>query len=303
MRIYSLLLIFLILISWQWLISQDSNPAKPGLIFSHEFHLQEAEVECSVCHQGALSSTTGSDNLLPEMDVCADCHDVEDEENCTTCHTNAEEPQPAPRLQEYSSKFNHEKHLAAGLECLACHAGVAGRAEVSVLRNVPGMAACMTCHEGKGAPTTCLTCHEQGEDLRPASHTINFRHAHSDLARNDSRGQSAGFSCNTCHQSGFCQDCHEGENLDRRTHALNFEFTHALQARGKEAECATCHTEREFCTACHNDRQVMPHNHTAGWAIQQIGGRHKAEAENDLENCMTCHEHNAEQICQPCHSK
>ncbi len=105
----------------------------------------------------------------------------------------------------------------------------------------------------------------------------------------------------TCHQQSFCQDCHEGDNLDRLTHPHNFEFTHALAAQGKERECAVCHTQRSFCIDCHRDNLVLPHNHPSGWTNQIDGGRHRLEAMSDLENCMACHEQNADQICQPCH--
>ena len=82
---------------------------------------------------------------------------------------------------------------------------------------------------------------------------------------------------------------------------LNYQFTHALEAQGKESECSACHTERSFCIECHRDNNILPHNHTAGWINTIDGGRHKTEAEIDLESCMACHEQNADQICQPCH--
>ena len=77
----------------------------------------------------------------------------------------------------------------------------------------------------------------------------------------------------------------------------------SIQAQGKEKECAVCHTERQFCISCHRDNQLLPHNHVAGWALPNVGGRHKDEALNDIESCMACHEQNAEQICNKCHGK
>lgn len=114
---------------------------------------------------------------------------------------------------------------------------------------------------------------------------------------------AADMNCATCHTRQFCQDCHEGDNLDRLTHPLNYEVTHALEAQAKQAECAVCHTERQFCIECHSENNVMPHNHTVGWTnkFPNDGGRHKVEALNDLDACIACHEQNAELICGSCH--
>ncbi len=45
------------------------------IIFPHDVHF-ENEVECATCHEGAADSQAASDRLLPDMDVCADCHDI-----------------------------------------------------------------------------------------------------------------------------------------------------------------------------------------------------------------------------------
>ncbi len=144
-----------------------------------------------------------------------------------------------------------------------------------------------------------------GDKLKPISHTPNFTHTHGDMARLNVREMNADMDCATCHKPKFCQDCHEGDNLDRLTHPLNYEFTHSLDAQGKERECAVCHTERQFCVNCHIDNQVLPKNHTAGWVnrIPNDGGRHRVEALNDIEACMACHQQNADQICQACHGQ
>lgn len=271
------------------------------LKFSHKLHIEENEIECETCHEGALESKTGSDNLFPEMETCADCHDIEDDENCSLCHTDVDDPRAVPRVVDYSPKFSHEKHLQGGLECNSCHDDVNKKTENQPY-HLPGMVDCMNCHLKQNVSNACSNCHLPGEKLVPASHAGDFIHNHSDMARNSSSVIMNRMNCNTCHSTDYCQECHQGDNLDRLTHPINFEFTHALAAQGKENDCSACHSDRQFCSECHIDKQVMPHNHTAGWAIPGAGGRHTLEAKADLENCITCHEHNAEQICQPCHS-
>ncbi len=276
-----------------------SKSQSQGLIFSHEFHTVEQEIECQTCHQGALKSTSGKDDLLPDMDTCADCHDVEDENDCTKCHTDADNVVLMPRIDVYSPKFSHEKHLKKGLECKTCHASIV-YAKAEHARWFPTMEQCQTCHQKQTVLTECNDCHMPGEKLKPVSHKSDFRHTHATLARigTDPATQK---DCRSCHQEKFCQDCHEGDNLSRRTHPLNFEFTHSFEALGKEKQCLSCHQSRVFCAECHEENNVMPHSHTAGWAVPEVGGRHVQDARADFAYCMTCHEQEVEEMCGKCH--
>lgn len=282
--------------------AQSRSTQDNELKFSHKLHVEENELECEMCHSEAEASLSGTDNLMPDKEICAECHEVEEEEECQLCHSDLEDPQAFPRIETYSSLFSHEKHITAEYECQDCHINIA--AKESVLPYLlPKMMECVNCHGTKSAAAECETCHMPGENLKPPSHSIDFVHSHSDLADYSVENMSANMNCSNCHQQQYCQDCHEGDNLDRITHPLNFQFTHALSAQGKERDCAVCHTERQFCIECHQSNNIRPHNHTAGWAITNIGGRHRDEALNDLESCMACHEQNAELICQKCHIK
>ncbi|NOX87949.1 MAG: hypothetical protein GXO77_02910 [Calditrichaeota bacterium] len=293
-----LMLIIFFLILNSNLFSQDKVDR---LKFSHKLHVVEQEVECQACHGSAEKSETGKDDLLPSMETCADCHDVEDEENCSKCHTDVENIQLRPRIESYNQKFSHKLHLGKGLDCKSCHQSVT-QESVPLSQVLPTMVQCMDCHKQKAVSTECSACHLPGEQLKPASHTLDFSRAHSILARigTDIKGQK---NCTTCHNVNFCQDCHEGDNLTRKTHPLNYEFTHSFAAIGKEKQCLSCHEDRTFCADCHSENNVMPYTHTAGWAVPEVGGRHKEEAAADFEYCMTCHEQNADEICSKCHTK
>jgi len=271
--------------------------------FSHKYHIQEEELDCSDCHAGVEQSKAGKDNLLPTQETCSDCHDVAEKDSCQKCHTKPDFAGKLQPITHYNGVFSHQKHLLdTGLNCTDCHSNVAsaGYGQKVVL---PDMIQCMTCHEQKQQPLGCRTCHTLSENIRPDFHGLDFIRAHGQMAETHAVLPDAPKTCETCHKSTYCEDCHEGENLSRKTHPLNFEFTHSLEAQSNEKNCITCHTDRSFCTSCHLENHVIPHNHTAGWSnnIPGDGGRHRFEALSDLESCMSCHEDNADQICRKCH--
>ncbi|MEJ2055509.1 MAG: cytochrome c3 family protein [Calditrichaceae bacterium] len=287
MKPFYLTIIIAILCVAVYVFAGAGDEPASELIFSHKLHIEDVGAECVTCHSGAEKSVTGKDNLLPDMETCSACHDVEDEDNCSMCHSNLDEAAAVPRIENYSPKFSHQLHLAADLQCLDCHSSIKDETAPAAVASLPSMSACMDCHEAKSASVECSACHLPGEDLKPVSHTVNFIHSHSDLARNGVDEFSSNMTCATCHQQSFCQKCHEGENLDNTTHPMNYAFTHALEAQGKEKTCTVCHQDRQFCNDC----------------VPNTGGLHVMEAENDLESCISCHEMNAQEVCQPCHQQ
>jgi hypothetical protein len=112
-------------------------------------------------------------------------------------------------------------------------------------------------------------------------------------------------TCETCHTQKDCQDCHSGDNVRPRTHRLNFEFDHALDARSNELECQSCHEDQTFCSSCHASEQVLPQNHSSSdWVLDAGlgGGRHAVEGRFDLESCIACHDDGAgSPVCADCH--
>jgi len=280
------------------------NPPQSTLKLSHKLHVVDQEIECKTCHQQVAESKLGTDDLLPTMEVCSGCHDVEDNENCGMCHTDTRNINRLPRIQDYNKKFSHSFHLAKDLQCKTCHQNVVNKTKVLPVI-LPKMQACLDCHSNRQVSVSCKTCHLPGEKLRPVSHGQDFIHNHGLIAALDGKDPINAQNCTNCHKENYCQNCHEGDNIDYRIHPQNFSYTHALSSMLKERECATCHQDRSFCANCHLENHVLPHNHTAGWTntIPDDGGRHRLEAERDIEYCMTCHEQNADEICQKCHGE
>ncbi|HMD84465.1 MAG TPA: cytochrome c3 family protein [Terriglobia bacterium] len=158
----------IVVLTWDGALrAQDKPPApqaaKPQpLPFSHKLHTQFVQ-ECQDCHQ--VSSDGWTMNYPPE-------------EKCMTCHTTIKTDRPAiKKLADYAAQkkpvpwvhiyqvpdyvyFSHRTHVKkAKLDCEACHGPVRER-EVLSKEKPTSMAACISCHKEKGAPTGCRTCHD-----------------------------------------------------------------------------------------------------------------------------------------------
>jgi len=143
-----------------------------------------------------------------------------------------------------------------------------------------------------------------------------------------------------CHQEQTCQDCHTATNVITenntvsqffqpyspskikngvkqqqisRVHELNFRLTHGIEARGKTAECESCHQVQTFCANCHGSNNedfalggIVPTSHlkpnfkTLG--VGSGGGLHATLARRDIETCAACHDvQGADPTCITCH--
>ena len=259
------------------------------LIFSHQFHAEEAGAECETCHQAALTSISGKDDLLPEMETCYDCHD--EEMACTACHEKGEEPDLLPRIENYSVKFNHKLHAEKGTECLDCHAGVEKKDQVNTGIHLPSMDACMNCHATPAETDGCYLCHMDDESLVPPSHAESWNIMHGTAS------ETGAENCNSCHQDNYCIDCHKGENLDNQSHPAEFIATHAISWEFRETDCSTCHT-MDYCVECHVEvNYIIPTTHLLeGWN----GSLHAQGAQTNYDNCSVCHTSD-DMICAQCH--
>jgi hypothetical protein len=313
----------------------ESNGNDKLIKFSHKLHSDVAD--CKDCHTKVPSSTTLNDRLLPDHDACSQCHSVDDENNCKTCHFD--EKFEALNQPKFNMIFNHSFHINdQKLECVFCHKGL-GNVEYGFQSpNVfPSMETCYSCHNSeKGvASSQCEACHISTVDLIPASHkTSDFKMTHKFVAeRNDA-------DCSMCHDNTSCGGCHVGTNMlteknlandfyapyspnnytdgtkqqkITRVHDLNYVYTHGMDLKGKESECQTCHEIETFCAECHNtpggDYAIpgfIPSSHkTKDFMIIGVGtggGQHAVDARRDIESCASCHDtQGADPTCILCH--
>lgn len=304
---------------------------KSIIIFSHATH--DGSAECSDCHSKVTESTNlGAVSLLPVMDDCAQCHDVEDEDNCQMCHYEDVLEPFTPKTS--ALLFNHKFHIdEQKMECADCHVGIM---EVDYAFEsataFPPMQKCYTCHNDMSVATNnCEQCHISTVNLVPENHkTVGFFKNHKFNSDN----------CQMCHnQETFCEDCHvatigiDETNLSNdfytpysphtyvdgvkqqvitRVHDLNFKFTHGIDAKGKTDNCQSCHQTETFCAECHASESgdfamsgIVPISHTMPNFVTGLtpGSDHAILAKRDIERCASCHDvQGADPNCILCHS-
>jgi len=218
-----------------------------NLRFSHIAHFkfrEQYDLNCTTCHYAVPQSTSLANLTLPKMLDCVQCHDTAKTipvqfrmSNCETCHVDkASGAAPAshtryvkPAFHNESFRLQHQAEaVAPGAKCFVCHTNVspAGAAE----------------HQ-------CVSCHQV---MLPASHTARWK--------DDIHGKYAAIdrtSCAICHNTDFCNRCH---NELPRTHVPLAYFkagAHAQLAMLNERSCLTCHTFQNTCAECHQESTQM----------------------------------------------
>lgn len=306
---------------------------KSKIKFSHQLH-KEA-VECSACHSSVANSKNLNEGLFPKHEDCASCHDVADNDKCSTCHYD----NVFETLQTVNTDiiFSHKNHLAKSADCLKCHAGIADDDNtVKTAKYNPEMGTCYTCHgETKTATNACEACHKSVANLVPQNHKVgNYIRSHKFAA------DAPGANCMMCHDNNSCDECHnattaidadnssknflmpyaasqftDGKKQQRltRVHEMGYRFTHGIEASGKEKECSSCHQTETFCAECHSGDK---HDYALGGMLPMShrkpnfktigpgsgGGEHAVLAKRDIEKCASCHDaQGADPVCVTCH--
>ncbi|MBL7052244.1 MAG: hypothetical protein ISS00_00675 [Candidatus Marinimicrobia bacterium] len=255
--------------------------ARDSIIFPHNFHIEDVEMECSTCHEGVDKSTALSDGFLPAMDgVCSECHEIDDDENCGMCHTEPDDADTYPESSFATMRdFNHSNHLAQISDCSDCHANILeddGEAE-----------------KKHWAQSDCRSCHAT---VTPQSHDFLWKSEHG-LALAESE-------CLVCHTESGCESCHTLQQFEPKTHEVDFILSHGMDARNGMFECSTCHESNHDCQICHNQQMIMPLDHSQlDWVGLNFdnGGWHAYEAMDNPDLCAVCHEPEHDSTCQKCH--
>lgn len=139
-------------------------PTQP-INFSHIVHVQKNKMECQYCHWNVTKSSYAT---IPDVNSCMGCHKfVQGSDDASKAeiaklkqfHENGDAiPWVKVHVMPDHVKFNHKRHVKAGVNCQSCHGQVP---EMPVVERVTSMKMgwCIDCHRSKGASIDCTTCH------------------------------------------------------------------------------------------------------------------------------------------------
>jgi hypothetical protein len=140
------------------------KPDQP-INFSHVTHVQKNRMECQYCHWSVAKASYAA---IPEVETCIGCHKLvngKDEaakgeiEKLKKYH---EQGEPIPWVKVHVMpdylKFNHKRHVKAGVSCQECHGQVPEMEKVERVSSMK-MGWCISCHRDRGASIDCLVCH------------------------------------------------------------------------------------------------------------------------------------------------
>ncbi len=315
------------------------------LRFDHRVHL-EAGAACASCHPAAASDSP-SDRLLPPEARCAACHRTHAgappgraaaSERCDRCHPGFDEtvhraPEPSlfPRAALH---FSHARHLGRGATCATCH-GALDDVRLATRADLPRMATCLACHDGRRAPARCALCHLAAQDARGApletdlpggrlvpgsgdplglDHGPGFDRSHGLVA------QGRRETCRACHAERECLRCHDGTTKPAAIHPGDYVSVHAVPARQNAPRCDDCHRRQSFCAPCHErvgvgaqadapfrvptarvhpPADVWVGRADASGALRAGPGHHGVQAARNIGQCASCHR---EEQCLECHA-
>lgn len=140
------------------------GPEGQPIAFPHNRHAGDFGIDCMYCHFSAERSPAAG---VPAVRTCMGCHAAVpgsvNPEEVAKLRGFWERGEAIPWRRIYKLpehvQFPHMRHVAAGVECAACHGPVE---EIGVIQNVYRpltMGWCLGCHLETGASRDCAVCH------------------------------------------------------------------------------------------------------------------------------------------------
>jgi hypothetical protein len=142
------------------------GPAQP-ILFPHDTHAGKLGMDCLFCHWGAERSPVAN---LPAVSTCMGCHKIAmtDRPEVQKLMGYWSRSESIPWVEVYRLpdhvKFNHKRHVKAGLACQTCHGPVQTMRELYQYPSLK-MGWCVQCHRKWSkdpkfpASLDCLICH------------------------------------------------------------------------------------------------------------------------------------------------
>jgi hypothetical protein len=147
-------------------LGNTRGPEQP-IHFPHDIHSGKLGMNCLYCHYGAEKSPIAN---IPPVSTCMGCHKiaVTDRPEIQKLTGYFDRGEQIPWVEVYRLpdhvKFNHKRHVKAGIECQSCHGPVQNMRVMYQYASLK-MGWCVTCHrQNLNNPThpasmDCLICH------------------------------------------------------------------------------------------------------------------------------------------------
>ena len=147
--------------------ARGHSPEQP-IKFSHVTHVQKNKIDCQFCHWSVAKAPYAA---IPEVETCMGCH----MQVLGTKRDDATKAEIAKIGADYYSqgksipwvkvhvmpdhvKFNHKRHVKAGVTCQSCHGQIPEMEKVERVSSMK-MGWCIGCHRAQGASIDCVVCH------------------------------------------------------------------------------------------------------------------------------------------------
>ncbi|QEM67606.1 cytochrome c3 family protein [Geobacter sp. FeAm09] len=215
------------------------------VLFSHRKHIQQKQManNCKACHDTLYPFKKKASYTMADMEKgksCGACHDGKGAfalKECARCHQVKE---IAFAVKETgTTRFSHQKHLAANPDCTACHPALfaAGHNKRSTMAEMRQGRSCGACHNGKEAfgIDKCTSCHpvrDQRYAIKGAGN-VTFSHA----------THTGHYQCGSCHTKLY--------GISRSKAKVS------MKAMEKGRSCGACHNGKAAfsvkanCATCH----------------------------------------------------
>ncbi|MBP9837515.1 MAG: cytochrome c3 family protein [Proteobacteria bacterium] len=145
---------------WREKYKRGYQPEQP-IHYSHKIHMEKNQMECQYCHSGVTKSAFAT---IPSVESCMGCHKAvkTDSPEIKKLKDFYDKNEPVTwvsvnNLPEHV-RFNHKRHLKAGVTCQTCH-GQVQKMDVVERMSSFKMGFCVSCHRENGASIDCMTCH------------------------------------------------------------------------------------------------------------------------------------------------
>ncbi len=175
---------------------QGYGPVQP-IPFSHKLHAGQYKVPCLYCHGSAEYAAHAE---VPGLETCMNCHSVVKTESPWIKQLKASFDTKKPikwvkvHVLPDFVKFNHKKHIAAGVECSSCHGAVHEMDKVYQWAPLT-MGWCVNCHRNNNyVQQHRVMLSEESRRLKGLGEKSLVEKI---LTHNDPH--NADVSCSTCH--------------------------------------------------------------------------------------------------------